>query len=339
MYLKDNRVMQASRLLSILMLLQSRGRMSAPALAHALEVSVRTILRDVDQLSAAGVPIWGDRGRSGGFQLREGWSTQLTGLTGDEAQALALAGVPSAATELGLGTAATSARLKMIAALPAPWREQADLVASRLHIDPVDWYREQETPAFLREAAQAVWEGVRIEVRYRSWRGASNKTLDPLGLVLKAGAWYLIARSEASKTQRTAPIMTLRLANIEALKATQRRFRRPTRFDLAAFWQSSVAEFEAQLHPLVAQVAASPRAQVWFANARTKATTLPESGAAAIPKGWKLYELPLESIDHGARQLMSYGSHIQVISPDTLVRQLQSELATTTALYASRQPE
>src|SRR5947209_6268105 len=117
--------MKASRLLSILMLLQARGRMTAAALARATEVSERTILRDIDQLSAAGVPLWGERGRQGGFQLREGWSTRLTGMTEAEAGALLLAGLPGPATELGLGAAAASARLKMIASLPSGWREQA----------------------------------------------------------------------------------------------------------------------------------------------------------------------------------------------------------------------
>jgi predicted DNA-binding transcriptional regulator YafY len=136
-----------------------------------MEVSERTILRDIDQLSAAGVPLWGARGRQGGFQLREGWSTQLTGMTEPEAHALLLAGLPGPATELGLGAAAASARLKMVASLPSGWREQADRVGQRLHIDSVDWYRAQDAPKFLREVADAVWRARRIEVRYESWKG------------------------------------------------------------------------------------------------------------------------------------------------------------------------
>ncbi|MCA3833024.1 MAG: HTH domain-containing protein, partial [Burkholderia sp.] len=171
--------MKASRLLSIMMMLQARGRMTAPALAEALEVSERTILRDIDQLSTAGVPIWGDRCRNGGFQLRDGWSTDLTGLTEHEAHALILAGLPGPASELGLDGMAASARLKMMASLPPGSREQADRVASRLHIDTVDWYRAQETPEFLREVADAVWGAYRIDVKYQSWRGVSRRTLEP----------------------------------------------------------------------------------------------------------------------------------------------------------------
>jgi biotin operon repressor len=136
--------MRASRLLSMLLLLQTRGRMSAQALAEELEASVRTVFRDVDQLSAAGIPIWAERGRNGGFQLQEGWRTKLTGLTTDEASAIFLAGLPGPAAELGLGEAMTSAQLKLLAALPAEWQAGAQRVGTRFHLDPVDWFRNAE---------------------------------------------------------------------------------------------------------------------------------------------------------------------------------------------------
>jgi predicted DNA-binding transcriptional regulator YafY len=308
--------MKASRLLSILMLLQSHGRMTAGALAGAMEVSERTILRDIDQLSAAGVPLWGERGRSGGFQLREGWSTPLTGLTEPEANALLLAGLPSAATELGLGAPAASARLKMVASLPAPWREQAARVGERLHIDPIDWYRAQDTPHFLREAADAVWRGRRIGVRYQSWRGASERELEPLGLVLKAGAWYLAAR-EVGKTD----VRTWRLASVLALAVGTRSFKRPRGFDLARWWRESSARFESELRRLQARVRMTERGMGWLANAR-----LPYVSA---PGGDVL--LAIESIEHGARQLLAFGAEVEVIAPpalrDEVLRQARALLA------------
>src|SRR3990167_734998 len=246
--------MKASRLLSILMLLQAHGRLTAPALARSLEVSVRTILRDVDQLSAAGVPLWGERGRQGGFQLREGWSTQLTGLAEPDSQALLLAGLPGAATVLGLGAAAASARLKIVASLPAEWREQVARVGARLHIDPVDWYRAQETPAHLRELAEAVWNSRRIALRYESWRGQAERELEPLGLVLKAGTWYMAARSQGQPEVRT-----YRLAAVRALRTLTTRFRRPAGFDLARYWQASAARFGAGLQRPPARGRGSPR--------------------------------------------------------------------------------
>ncbi len=313
-----------------MMLLQARGRMTAPALANILEVSTRTVLRDIDQLSAAGVPIWGDRGRAGGFALREGWSTTLTGLTEPEVSALFLAGLPGPATELGLGAAAVSARLKMVASLPTPWREQADRVAARLHIDPVDWYHAQETPRFLREAADAVWHNYRIEVHYESWRGAAPRTLAPLGLVLKAGTWYLIAQSESKPDA-----LTFRLSNIHSLKTIKRPFKRPAQFDLAQHWRESIARFEARLYPITAHISASPRAQKWLLNDRAPVTPAPNTTPNAhLPTGWKAYLMPIESIEHGVRQLLAYGAHAQVIAPQPLRVALIREVERLRALYA-----
>jgi predicted DNA-binding transcriptional regulator YafY len=321
--------MQASRLLSILMLLQSRGRMSAPVLARILEVSSRTILRDVDELSAAGVPIWGDRGRSGGFQLKAGWSTQLTGLTETEVQGLFLAGLPTAATELGLGTAATSARLKMLAALPDEWREQASNVASRLHIDPIDWYRSTEPVVALQEVAKAVWHGMRLTVQYKGWRGESKRELDPLGLVLKAGAWYLVARALGKPD-----VLTFRLANIRSVMTQQKHFRRPARFDLAAHWTASTLRFEAELYKHRARIAASPQAQAWLGNARVRAVAFTEAKPHDnMLSGWAQFLLPIESVEHGVRQLLGYGAEVKVLEPAILKAALRRELQRVACLY------
>jgi len=306
---------KASRLLSILMLLQARTRMTAPALARLLEVSERTVLRDIDQLSAAGVPVWGERGRNGGFLLRAGWSTDLTGLTEAEASALFLAGLPDAATELGLGAAAASARLKVIAGLPAPWREQAGRVADRLHIDPIDWYRVAETPARLREVVAAVWSSRRIEVRYQSWDRVSERQLDPLGVVLKAGAWYLVARSVRSQR-----IATYRLANVQQLEVSDTCFERPRNFQLAHYWTESIVRFEAELNRLKAHARLSPRGASWLANARLKCVPCGASGDAI--NGWREVLIPIESIEHGARQLLALGAEIEVLGPPELRQQL-----------------
>ncbi|MGY4827080.1 helix-turn-helix transcriptional regulator [Sphaerotilaceae bacterium SBD11-9] len=319
--------MKASRLLSILMLLQARGRLTAAALAQAMEVSERTILRDIDQLSAAGVPLWGERGRQGGFQLREGWSTQLTGMTEPEAHALLLAGLPGPATELGLGAAAASARLKMVASLPSGWREQADRVGERLHIDPIDWYRAPDTPRFLREVADAVWQGRRVSLHYESWRGAAWRELEPLGLVLKAGAWYLLARTSGKEAVRT-----YRLASVLGLKPGGRSFKRPRGFDLARSWQESAARFEAELRSLQAHVRVSPRGMTWLRNARSPFVVLPATSSA--PRGWHEVALPIESIEGGARQLLGFGTEVEVVAPAELRRELQAQAKRVVAVYA-----
>ncbi len=321
--------MKASRLLSILMLLQARGRLTAAALAQAMEVSVRTILRDIDQLSAAGVPLWGERGRQGGFQLRPGWSTSLTGMTEPEANALLLAGLPGPATELGLGAAAASARLKLVASLPSEWREQAEQVGARLHIDAVDWYRAQDTPAHLREVAEAVWHGRRISVTYESWRGASPRELEPLGLVLKAGAWYMVARMAGQD-----PVRTYRLASVLDLKAGTRAFKRPRNFDLARYWQESAARFEAQLRQLQARVRVSPRGLKWLSNGRSKVVVLPTDAAEEQGRSdWREVLMPIESIEHGARQLLAFGAEVEVIEPAALRAQIVKQAGDLMLLY------
>ena len=322
--------MKASRLLSILMLLQAHGRMTAPAGARALEVSPRTILRDIDQLSAAGVPLWGEPGRFGGFQLREGWSTTLTGMTEPESHALLLAGLPGAATDLGLGAAAASARLKMVASLPAEWREQAERVGARLHIDPVDWCRSSETPAHLRAVADAVWNARRVAVRYESWRGQTERELEPLGLVMKAGTWYMAARVSGQEAVRS-----YRLTAVKTLRTLPTKFRRPRAFDLAAYWQASAARFEAELRALQARVAVSPRALGWLHNERIPFAPDAAPGGDPARPGWTTVLMPIESIEHGARRLLSYGAEVEVVAPPSLRQRLLDELAATLARYPS----
>src|ERR1051326_1033645 len=160
--------MLASRLLSILMLLQTRGRMSASALARTFEVSVRTIHRDIDELSAAGIPVYADRGRNGGFQLMDGYRTKLTGLTQPEAEAIFLAGLPGPAAQLGLSDLLSAARLKLLAALPPAVQADAERIASRFHLDPVAWFRGTDPLPALQTIARAVWSHRYLKLRYRA---------------------------------------------------------------------------------------------------------------------------------------------------------------------------
>src|SRR5215210_3110841 len=166
--------MRASRLLSIMMLLQSRGRMSAESLAEELEVSVRTIYRDIDQLSAAGVPVYADIGRNGGFAMLDGWRTRLTGLTAPEARALFLSGLPGPASELGLGDEVAAAELKLLAALPADWQDEATRMSSRFHLDPKGWFASGHKPDYLKLVADTVWRERRLAIRYDSWTKISD---------------------------------------------------------------------------------------------------------------------------------------------------------------------
>ncbi|WP_020578524.1 WYL domain-containing protein [Actinopolymorpha alba] len=189
--------MRASRLLSLLLLLQTRGRMTAPELAEELEVSVRTVYRDIDSLSAAGVPVYADRGPAGGYQLLDGYRTRLTGLTGDEAESLFLTGMPGqAAAELGLGSVLAATELKLMAALPPELRSRAGRIRERFHLDAPSWFREMERPEHLAAVADAVWNQRMIRIRYERWgQTVVTRTLEPYGLVLKTGVWYVAARA------------------------------------------------------------------------------------------------------------------------------------------------
>jgi predicted DNA-binding transcriptional regulator YafY len=229
--------MRASRLVSLLLLLQSRGGQTAAELARELEVSVRTIHRDVDALSASGVPIYADRGPHGGIRLVDGYRTRLTGMTADEAEALFLSGLPGPAAELGLGTVVAAARLKVLAALPVELRARASRLVERFHLDAAAWYHADEPVPLLGPLSEAVWESQRIEIGYDRGDKTVDRILAPLGLVLKAGVWYLVAAADGQPR-------TYRVSRVTRVTVLDERVERPADFDLAAFWTESSSAYE-----------------------------------------------------------------------------------------------
>jgi len=320
--------MRASRLLSILLLLQSRGRMTAQQLADEFETSVRTIYRDIDDLSASGVPVYAERGRDGGFQLLDGYRTRLTGLTPAEAEALFLTGLPGPAAELGLGDAMAAAQLKLLAALPSERREGAERVASRFHLDPIGWYQTTEQSAFLPTLAEAVWNTRRIRVRYESWAAVVERQLDPLGLALKAGVWYLVARVGGRPR-------TYRVSNIQALDLGDESFTRPKGFNLAAYWSAWAKDFEARLYTGAAKLRLSPHGlKRLCALAPVVAQTAKRTASAPDKRGWVRVEVPTESVDHAAGQLLNLGADAEVLAPPELRRHMAKLTRELAALYA-----
>jgi predicted DNA-binding transcriptional regulator YafY len=320
--------MRASRLLSIQMLLQSRGRMSASALADALEVSPRTLYRDVDALSAAGVPVYAERGRHGGFRLLDGWKTSLTGLTPAESQAVFLAGLPGPAADLGLARELDSARLKLLAALPSAWHDDAQRIGGRLHLDPVDWYRDAEPVPWLATVAQAVWQEQRLAMCYESWRGTAARRVDPLGLVLKAGVWYLVAA-------QGGPPKTFRISNICSAAALDERAARPPSFDLAAYWRESIRRFERELYRSQAIVLATPaglKALAYLSSAVAKAVAAAPTTRRRRDGRLRL-QIPIESIEHATGQLLRLAPEVEVVAPDALRAATLERLRRMAALY------
>lgn len=306
--------MRASRLLSTLLLLQNKGRMTAEQLAAELEVSVRTVYRDIEALSAAGVPVYADRGRTGGYQLVGGYRTRLTGLTEDEARSLALAGLPEAAAELGLGTVLAAAQLKLTAALPAELRDRVSSVSERFHLDVPGWFADVESPEHLAALADAVWHERTISIAYRKWDGkAVDRVLDPLGLVLKAGKWYLAGRGKAR-------VATYRVARIHAITATGENFDRPAEFDLSSYWNRWSEQFERRLYPRTAVVRMSPlgRELASFYLGAVGAKAVRDATAPVEPDGWQRVELPVEAGAPALGELLRFGPNLEVLGPAEL---------------------
>jgi predicted DNA-binding transcriptional regulator YafY len=239
--------MRASRLVNLLLLLQSRGGMTAAQLAEELEVSVRTIHRDVDELSAAGVPVFAERGPLGGIRLVDGYRTRLTGMTPDEAEALFLAGLPGPAAQLGLGTVVAAAQLKVMAALPPELRSRASRLVQRFHLDAAGWFQANEEVPHLATLSTAVWEGRKVAVEYHRGDDVVSRTLEPVGLVLKGGVWYVVAVVEGQ-------LRTYRASRVVEATLLDEPVDRPDDFDLAAFWVESSAAYERDQPSVVVDV-------------------------------------------------------------------------------------
>jgi predicted DNA-binding transcriptional regulator YafY len=229
---------KASRLVSILLLLQARGRMTAAQLARELEVSVRTIYRDIESLHIAGVPLYADAGHSGGYRLLAGHRIRLTGLTEAEVEALFLSMAPGPVAELGLGPALAAAQLKLRAAFPPELTSTAERIRSRFVLDVPGWFDEDADVPHLREVAEAVWHSRVLDIRYRRWNETTDavRRVEPYGLVLKAGCWYVVAGPGPR---------TYRVDRILAVDGRDEQFVIPPDFELSSYWRSSQADFHA----------------------------------------------------------------------------------------------
>ncbi|WGD42214.1 helix-turn-helix transcriptional regulator [Streptomyces cathayae] len=335
---------RADRLLSLLLLLQNRGLMTAPELAAELEVSVRTVYRDVEALGAAGVPVRGERGPEGGYRLMEGYRTRLTGLTDAEAGSLFLAGLPGPAGDLGLGAVLASAQLKVEAALPGALAEQARRVRERFHLDAPAWFRDADPVPHLERIAGAVWERRVLRTRYRRWRGEVHREVRPLGLVLKGGIWYLVAlagapeNSEAPKSSESSEsiVRTYRVSRFQAVEETGEVFTRPAGFALAAYWAESSRRLEGALRQGTARLRLSPRGQKLLpmqfgaAGVRALRDAGPPDGAGRVE-----VELSVESEAVAVGDLLRLGTEAEVLGPPGLRQAVAEAVAVLAERYAA----
>jgi predicted DNA-binding transcriptional regulator YafY len=305
--------MRATRLVSLLLLLQMRGQLTAQELAGHFEVSVRTIHRDVESLVAAGVPVEAVRGPAGGYRLAGGYRTKLTGLTAAEAEALFVA--PAPAAELGLGGVLTNARLKVLSALPAELQERAARAERFFHLDTRGWFRAEDTVPHLPTLAAATWQGRRLSARYREGRKVVHRTLDPLGLVLKGGAWYLVAH-------RSAGMRVYRVSRFASVRLRDDGFDRPEGFDLATYWDEWSRSFEASI----------PRVEV-----RLRASELVRR---FLPKDLRVedaeYVVRFQSLEDAYRELLKFGADAEVLEPIELRERIGRAANDVAALYGVR---
>ncbi|MGG7570165.1 helix-turn-helix transcriptional regulator [Streptomyces sirii] len=322
--------MRASRLVSILLLLQNRERMTAQELADTLEVSVRTVYRDMESLSTAGVPLYGEPGHEGGYRLLGGFRTRLTGLTTDEADSLFLTGLPTAAADLGMGAVVTAVQLKLMASLPAELRDRASRIAERFHLDAPAWYRESDRAPHLSAVAEAVWNNRAVRVRYLRWAEPREITrvVEPYGLVLKAGHWYLVADGAEG-------LRTYRISRIADLHVLDERFERTEGFDLADHWQNYLRFFDARRHQGEATLRLSPSAfdrlpHLWdsaMADAARRTATSPDAD------GWIRVTIPIESVEQALPELLKLGADAEILAPAGLREQMTQALDALARLY------
>jgi predicted DNA-binding transcriptional regulator YafY len=302
--------MRADRLLSILLLLQDQGQLSARTLAERLEVSERTINRDMDALSMAGVPVYALRGRRGGWALTDGYRTDLTGLTEAELRSLVLASAPTVLADLGLGEAADRAMVKLLAGLPEARRRQAESARRYLHVDPSGWRRSEEAAHCLPILDDALRRARRVAITYERGtdRAVVERTVDPLGLVAKGSTWYLVAAVDGLPR-------TYRASRIRGATILDESAERPAGFNLPDYWRQSRDEFQARLPRFFGTIRVAPDAfyvasAPWRFN-RVEEETIDEDG-------WIRLRIRWDTLNEAVSHVLGLGPKAEILEPQEL---------------------
>ena len=305
--------MRATRLVSLLLLLQTRGQLTATELAGSLEISVRTVHRDLESLAAAGIPVEAVRGPTGGYRLAGGYRTRLTGLTADEAEALFAAGMSGPAAELGLGGELAAARLKLLAALPSELQERATRASRLFHLDTRGWFRAEDSVPHLPALSSAVWSGCRVRLRYREGPRVVQRTVDPLGLVLKGGAWYLISR-------RSVGMRVYRVSRVAGVRALPETFDRPAGFEIEAFWDEWSRAFEQSLARVDVTIRVSEDVRRFLPGELRSQ----DDGSVVAA---------FQSLGEAYRELLRFGADVEVLAPAELRERIAETSREVAALY------
>ncbi|MGH9596316.1 MAG: helix-turn-helix transcriptional regulator [Edaphobacter sp.] len=319
--------MKADRLLSALMLLQAKGRITSRELSDRLEVSQRTVHRDMEALSAARVPITALRGSQGGWQLEPGWRTHVPGLDEAELRALLMA-QPRALSDPAMRAASERAFGKLMAALPSRMREQAAAMSERLHIDPAGWHATTEDLSMLPIVQDAVARNCKLTFDYTRADGqTAPRTVDPLGIVAKGTSWYLVARAPNG-------MRTYRVSRMQSVTPLATTFERPANFKLAAYWEASTKQLQEQRKSFEAIVAADLRAsqslRSWCVTEPIK-SKLPKS----MPKDWLTLKIQFEEEEQARFILLGFGPRARVLEPASLRERILADARATLNLHVS----
>jgi predicted DNA-binding transcriptional regulator YafY len=325
--------MRSDRLLSILLLLQVHGRLSARDLAGRLEVSERTVHRDVEALSSAGVPVYAERGRHGGIALLPGYRTDVSGLTAPEAQALFVFAGRGTLADLGLEDQLRSALRKLLSVLPAPHRPGAELAAGRVVVDPRAWMRSREELPHLATVQDAVWRDRRLRLSYRRPGAAEpvERLLDPYGLVAKAGAWYLVA------ADRGEPRL-YRVSRIEAAEVTDQRSERPPRLDLEALWEELRGRVEERGPGVEVRVSVSADRLELLLRVVAAQLVAPAEREGPDSSGRSRLQLRFPADGAARAALLGFGADVEVLEPARLRDDLLEAARGVVALYERGRP-
>jgi predicted DNA-binding transcriptional regulator YafY len=302
--------MRADRLLSLLMLLQTRGRMTAEHLAAELEVSVRTIHRDLTALSVASVPIYCERGPGGGVSLIEEYRTTLTGLTPDEARALFMLSIPAPLAQLGVGQELKAAMLKLSASLPESRRKDEAHSRQRIHLDSSWWFQADEAVPCLQSIQKALWADRRLHlsVRWEVFNTRFEQEADPYGLVAKASIWYLVYGRGGSPH-------VVRVSQVAEAVMLPETFIRPADFDLVAFWEKWCDEYETN-PPFMARARIAPAALPTLSDyLDERFRSQSAKNMQTDTNGWVTLDLPFESFNTARTRLLGLGCAVEVLAP------------------------
>ncbi|WP_059040818.1 helix-turn-helix transcriptional regulator [Paenibacillus rubinfantis] len=320
--------MRADRLLNLLLLLQNRGKMSSRQLAELLEVSERTISRDIEALSAAGIPVYAERGSRGGWVLADSYRTNLTGMRPEEVISLLLTNHNELLKDLGIQGDFQAAYQKLLAAAPASIRQDAELIRERIHIDGASWHASEEAFPWLSTVQEAVWAQRKLRIRYRKEEDVVERIVRPLGLIAKRNVWYVAAEQEPDGELRT-----FRISRLEEASLLEETFVRPVGFDLAAYWEQSTSRFKSELPRYLARVRTT---EAGLNRLRRERFTKVLHAEGPDTQGQFLAEVDLQTLDWACGVILGGGREVEVLEPLELRVRVMAEVQAVLTLYKRR---